>query len=291
MCRGTAIVVLALLLTSAWSRSQHKSVPADTVMVPEVGAPPTIDGKGDDPCWQHIQWQSIGYVWIPYGAAADTSDYSGKFKIAWSSRTNLLYFLIEVRDSVFVDGFTPGLGPDIYNYDITEVFIDEDASGGPHVFNGKGDIGREWGVNAANAFAYHIYAPFPPEGTVTTEHYVGDMGGTDWDHAKKFDYASHFPEFALRKTGHTAVWEFSLIVYNDKYTEENKEQSRSTLAPGKVMGLSVAYCDNDHPERTPKARDRMYGSVYEPPPGNLHWRNADYFGRIKLTKANEYLPK
>ena len=65
----------------------------------------------------------------------------------------------------------------------------------------------------------------------------------------------------LRKTGNTAVREFSLIVYDDTYTEENKESARVKLQAGKVMGLSVAYCDNDHPEKNPKVRDNMYGSV------------------------------
>jgi hypothetical protein len=29
----------------------------------------------------------------------------------------------------------------------------------------------------------------------------------------------------------------------------------------------------------------MFGSVWEPDPRNLHWQNADYFGKIKLVTA------
>jgi hypothetical protein len=204
--------------------------------------------------------------------------------VVWSSKTNLLYFLIEVTDSIFVDGFIPGKTADIYNYDIVEVFIDEDKSGGLHVFDGTGSVGREWGTNAQNAFAYHIYADFPKEGKVTTKCYAYDLGGTSWSDAKSMNYTSHLPSFALRKTGHKAVWEFSLIVYNDTYKDNmsHKENARPKLQAGKVMGLSVAYCDNDHPEKNPKVRDYMFGSVWEPSPGNFHWMNADYFGTIQL---------
>jgi histidinol phosphatase-like PHP family hydrolase len=111
------------------------------------------------------------------------------------------------------------------------------------------------------------------------------MGGTSWFDVKTFNRADHFPDFALRKTGNTAMWEFSLIVYNDTYKETNKEAARVALAPNKILGLSVAYCDDDHPEKNPNVRDYMFGSVHEPNPGNLHWKNADYFGRMRLTSA------
>ena len=82
-----------------------------------------------------------------------------------------------------------------------------------------------------------------------------------------------------------ARWEFSLIVYNDTYEENNREATRVELSAGKIMGLSLAYCDNDDPNENPKRRDNMFGSVWEPEPRNLHWQNADYFGRIKLVSA------
>jgi hypothetical protein len=200
----------------------------------------------------------------------------------WSSTTNLLYFLVEVTDDAFVDGFNLGVSSDIYNYDIIEVFIDEDKSGGLHVFDGTGDVGRELGTNAENAFAYHIYAAFPGEEQITTTCFAGDLDGTNWSDSRTVNYASHFPAFSLRKTGRTAVWEFSLIVYNDTYEENTKDAARSQLQIDKEMGLSLAYCDNDDPDEESKMRDNMFGSVYEPPPGNMHWMNADFFGRIKL---------
>jgi hypothetical protein len=276
-------VLLLLLLSVSPAMPQERTAQDDPVLAPEAGAVPVIDGIGGDSCWQNISWQPINEVWMPYGATVDTNDYSGRYKVVWSASTNLLYFLVDVTDDVFVDGFIPGVTSDIYNYDIAEVFIDEDKSGGKHVFDGTGEVGREFGTKAANAFSYHIYMPFPREGEVSTDVYAGDLTGTDWADARYPNYASHLPEFAMRVHGHEVVREFSLIVYNDTYSEKNKESARSKLAAGKIMGLSLAVCDNDHPEKEPKLREKFFGSVRVPAEANNeHWRNADYFGTVKL---------
>jgi hypothetical protein len=247
----------------------------EPVLAPDAITVPTLDGIGNDQCWQNVPWQNIDEVWIPYDGNISQSDYTGKYKVIWSSQTNLLYFLMEVTDDVFIDGFIEGVTADIYNFDICEVFIDEDKSGGEHRYDGM-YMGAN--SNAENAFAYHMYAEFPEEGQVTTEVHVDDMAGTQ-SNSYRPDYSSHFPEFAMRVKGDTCVREFSLIVYKDTYTEANKDAARSQLADGKVMGLSVAYCDNDNNDGY---RDNMFGSVWEPSPGNLHWQNADYFGTVKL---------
>jgi hypothetical protein len=265
--------------------SQHGPVQDNPVLAPEALTPPVIDGRGDDACWQNIPWQPIAQVWIPYGEKVDSADYFGRYKVIWSANTNLLYFIVEVTDDVFVDGFIQGKTADVYNYDIIEVFIDEDKSGGLHVFDAKDSTRLEWGSNAENAFSYHIYAPFPKEEEITTKHFAGDIAGTSWSDVRRVDYASHFPEFALRRDGTIAIWEFSLIVYNDTYcdTISNNDAARSRLKAGKVMGLSLAYCDNDHPEKEPKVRDKFFGSVWVHAAAyNDHWKNADYFGTVKL---------
>jgi hypothetical protein len=130
-----------------------------------------------------------------------------------------------------------------------------------------------------------MYAACPADGQVTTVCQVDDMAGTQ-SASTRANYTSHFPEFALHRTGQTAVREFSLMVYSDKYTESNKAAARSLLALDKVMGLSVAYCDNDGLTENPKVRDNMFGSVYEQPPGNMHWVNASYFGHVRLVAEN-----
>ncbi|MGA3288008.1 MAG: sugar-binding protein [Bacteroidota bacterium] len=279
------ICISLLFLLYGKAHSQHGLVQDDPVLAPNAVVAPTIDGIGDDACWQYVPWQSIDQVWIPYGdAMVDSADYYGRYKVVWSSTANLLYFLMEVTDDVFVDGYPNGGGA-IYDNDISEVFIDENKSGGLHIFDGKGSDTLQFGTNAENAFSYHMYAALPAAGQVTKQVYVDDLAGTSWGDSWRPDYTSHFPEFALRVTGHTAVREFSLIVYNDTYDNNNKDASRSQLVVGKEMGLSVAYCDNDDPNENPKVRDNMFGSVWEPSPGNLHWQNADYYGSVKLVAA------
>ncbi|MGD1046447.1 MAG: T9SS type A sorting domain-containing protein [Bacteroidota bacterium] len=164
----------------------------------------------------------------------------------------------------------------------------KNKSGGLHVLDATGNEALTYGTNAENAFAYHIYAAFPQEGQVTKSWYVYDQAGTTWAHVKSMNYTSHLPEFAMRVTGLTVVREFSLIVYNDTYedTMTNKNAARLLLEVGKEMGLSVAYCDNDHPNINPKVWENMFGSVWEPSPGNMHWMNASLFGHVKLVAEN-----
>jgi Carbohydrate family 9 binding domain-like/Secretion system C-terminal sorting domain len=242
------------------------SVQDDTVRVYNVAIAPVIDGIGDDAGWGNADWQTIDQVWINYGEFVEKSDYSGRYKIVWSSQENLLYFLIETTDDVAIGGFIEGQTADVYNYDISEVFIDENKSGGPHINDNP-----QTGENAENAFAYHIYCDFPEEGGVTHEHWVGDIPGP---------HTEHIPEFALRKTGDLYTREFSLKVYNENYDDNDPEASRVVLTKDKVMGLSVAYCDNDENDGQ---RDNFFGSVWVPKANyNNHWMNADDFGTAKL---------
>ena len=242
----------------------------DTVMVQEIAVPPVFDGIGNDNCWQDIPWQVIDQVWIPWGTTMDPDDFSGRYKVVWSSQTNLLYFLLEITDDVESDAYQhDGSTAAIYNFDMFEVFIDEDKSGGPHVFS-----------TPENAFAYHIFTAFPASGQTNTEFICDDMGS---------DYRSHFPAFILRKEGLVATWEFSLIVYNDTYSPENEEAARSMLAGDKIIGLSIAYNDDDEPEVDPALteRDNFIGSVAVSEEAyNDHWMNADDFGTLKLVSAD-----
>jgi hypothetical protein len=279
-------LVITIMMIFAETLNAGNKYTGSPILIPEASKLPTIDGEGNDACWNNVPWHSIGHVWIPYGTPmADATDFSGRFKIVWSPKTNLLYFLIEVQDDMFVDGFVPDVTADLYNFDVAEVFIDEDLSGGLHLFDGKGEVAKQWGSNAANAFTYHIYAPFPDSGKISSNPYVSDVAGTSWADATFPIRSSHIPDFALRKEGQTATWEFSLKVYNDTYNENNPEKSRVKLKAGKKIGISVAYCDNDNPQEYPKIRDNMFGSEWEPAPGNMHWMNADYFSSAELVKT------
>ena len=225
-------------------------------------------------------------MWIPYGANIDASDYSGRFKVAWSSAENLLYFIVEIVDDAAVGGFVKDVTEEIHNFDIIEVFIDEDKSGGYHVFDGKSNTAFGLGVNAENAFSYHIYADFPDKNKVVKDKIVLDNDGNSWSNRRWVDYSDHFPEFAFRKEGNTYRREFSLIVYNDTYEKDNVEDSRVKLHTGKVIGLSLAYCDNDGLNESPETRDNFFGSVnVKAGAYNDHWKNADDYGTFKLVSG------
>jgi hypothetical protein len=266
----------------------------DTLFIPKTTFSPVIDGSADDDVWDLMEWQPIDQIWMPWGNdAANLSqsnglqlwegpnDFTGNFKILWSEETNLLYFLVEIIDDEFVDGFLPGGSyPD---YDIVEVFIDEDRSGGPHVFDNVLYPGMSAcpTCNAENAFSYHLAADAKEDGEIQDQVYALDIAGSNWGTVR--DYASHLPEFAMVKNENTFIWEFSLIVHNDTYNHNDQEGSIVTLEEGKIMGLSMAYCDNDNPFESPLRRDHFFGSVEIPLSAhNSHWINADWFGVAKL---------
>ena len=265
--------ILAVNVTASFSQAR---VQDDTVKALQATIPPVINGVGDDDCWQKTKWQAIGQAWIPYGESVDPGDYSGKYKVAWSAFENILYFLVEITDDKFVDGYVydsiPGIGGGYYNNDILEVFLDENKSGGLHIYD-----------DAENAFSHHIVINAPAEGNTTDQCVVCDIAGSGGTDSWYPDYANHFPQFTVKKTGNQYVWEFSLAVYGDTYNHNNPELSRVKLQEGKVMGLSLAYCDNDDPDENPKKRDNFFGSVWVPESANNdHWKNADGYGTLML---------
>lgn len=262
-------------------------MPADTLFIPHTSAIPVIDGIETDDCWRNVRPQPIDQMWIPYGGAAASNDFQGSYKVLWSAETNLLYFNVIITDDAFVDGYRydsdPKKGDFYYNFDMLEVFVDEDMSGGFHVFDGTGDDVPLWGSSSMNAFAYHMILDAPADRATARTVTACDLAGKSWDDYTIANYASHLRSFAMRKAGNTYVWEFSLAVYSDAYDPVHPERSRSMLTNGKRLGLSLAYCDNDDVNETPKERDNFFGSVFVPKEANNdHWKNANGFRKAKL---------
>lgn len=166
-----------------------------------------------------------------------------------------------------------------------------------HVFDGAGNVANSWGSNAENAFSYHLAIDKPEPDKAQKQFNALDISGTNWGYPnqKVANYAGHFPGFAVTNDGNKYMWEFSLKVYNDKYLNSNQEASRVTLQPGNVMGLSMAYCDNDNPNESPLRRDHFFGSVYVPAEAyNDHWKQASGYGVAKLTETattSSFIPK
>jgi hypothetical protein len=258
--------------------------PTDTLWIKDVLVPPVINGNPSDNCWDSADWQPISQVWIPWGGTMDSIDFYGRYKVLWSSPQNLLYVLAEITDDAFVDGYvykSNAANNNYPDYDVLEVFLDENASKGKHVFDGTGQTGIDWGYNAENAFSYHIMANNPADGDTVREISVCDIAGTGWSDEWIPNYKLHFPEFALSRQGNHYYWEFSLKVYGEDYNPANlSEETRVMLQNGKIMGLSFAYCDNDEAGTT---RDNFIGSVWVPEVRyNNHWIDAIDFRASKL---------
>jgi hypothetical protein len=233
----------------------------DTINVPRIITPPVIDGSGSDLCWDSAVWNPMPYVWIPYGTTVPAADFTGRFKTVWNEKENLMYFLFEITDDIFVNGYVySAANGNYYLYDVVEVFIDENRSGGVHETNN-------------NAFAYHITG-----GNSTSEYDAIDMWGST-----RVNYRDHFPEFKRVQNGNVHTWEFSMMVLKDTYTPGSVPGDfKSTLQADKRMGFSAAYCDDDHSSSNPQ-RDHFIASKYQTAAeSNNSYINASIFGFMKL---------
>lgn len=240
------------------------TVQDDPVMARECEIVPTIDGIADEACWDAAKWQPIDQVWITWGEEMDPADFTGRFKVTWSSETDMIYLLVEVIDDVLVDGYKyPQDG--YYQWDVVEVFFDEDASGGDHTLD-------------QNAFAYHITA-----GNDEVDFETMDLAA-NW---AAVNYSDHM-DVKIVNNGGIYTWEIAMMVYNEDYNTNSNSNPTEQLEVGKVSGLSIAYCDNDDPDENPKTRDNFIGSVAVPQANfNDHWQNADWFGSLQLV-ASDY---
>ncbi|MDZ7723883.1 MAG: sugar-binding protein [candidate division KSB1 bacterium] len=253
------------------TRDASNDTQDDTVLVHHVTDVPVIDGNADDACWRQTDWQEIGQTWMPYDAFVLSDDFNGRYKCIWNSDSNRVYFLVDIKDDVLVDGYEVGDGG-YYKYDVLELFVDEDYSGGLHQ-QGQG------AQNSENAFAYHMNVNFPGDGNTT--HELVAMDQYEWN--QTVNYSDHFPEFAVKQYSHKNIYEFSLKMYSDDFDIDQPEASRVNLTENKMIGFSMAYCDNDDPDESPKTRDHFFGSVtVAHQDSNNHWINADHFGTIML---------
>ena len=242
----------------------------DSIQAFHTNTVPVIDADSSDLCWQAAKWQSINYFWMSYGVPIPPADFSGRFKVLWNRTTNLLYFLVEITDDVFVKGYTFANNNGTYpNYDVVELFIDEDRSGGTHTFDN-------------NAFAYHITG-----GNSSLSYTAVDIWGSNWAN-NKVDYSNHLPEFVRAFDGNHYYWEFSLMALKNTFTPTaTPADHKATLSVGKRMGLTVAYCDNDNPNENPLVRDNFIASKYVPQANyNDSYMNATLFGSLLLADDN-----
>jgi hypothetical protein len=216
---------------------------------PKLAAPVVIDGVADKAAWEDPAWRKIDRRWLGPEYAGD--DFEGRFKVAWTGEK--LYLLVEITDDILFDSHRDPLAR-YWDDDCLEIFIDEDYSGGDHQFN-------------HNAFAYHL----------SLDNQAIDIGTDE----RPRNY-SHHVESRWKQHGGRIVWEVAIDIYDDTYKDDSDANVPVRLQAGKVMGLMVAYCDNDGSE----LRENFIGSESVPEgPKDRGWIDAGLFGELELVEA------
>ena len=213
---------------------------------PLASVAPTVDGVADEAIWERARWQEIKYRWL--GPEYTDADFQGRFKVVWTA--DKLYILGEFVDDILIDSHRDPL-VQYWDDDCLEIFIDEDYSGGEHQYN-------------HNAFAYHM----------SLDNQAIDMGTDERPH----NY-SHHVESEWKQHGNTIVWEVAIDIYTDSYEDGSDDNEPIQLSAGKLMGLMLAYCDNDGSE----LRENFIGSESVPSgPKDRGWIDAGLFGALIL---------
>ncbi|MBV6644279.1 MAG: DUF4038 domain-containing protein [Cyclobacteriaceae bacterium] len=203
-----------------------------------------IDGQAET-LWEGAPWASISNEWLPDAAELSSpQDFSGKYKALWSEK--YLYLLVQITDDQLVDDIEDPLD-DYWEDDLLEVFVDPDMSGGLH-------------QNNYNAFAYHIAAK---DGKVVDL----DVSG------KPVLFENHL-KISIGKAGNVYTWEMAIPIYDNTFQYGTSKNKPLSLEAGKVLGFSIAYCDDDG-----NGRENFIGTV---PEGLDSWIDASLFGRLKL---------
>ncbi len=215
---------------------------------PRARQAPTVDGVADEAVWKRARWQALTHRWL--GPEYSKTDFQGRFKVVWTSER--IYILGEFVDDILFDSHRDPL-VQYWDDDCLEVFVDEDYSGGDHQYN-------------HNAFAYHV----------SLDNQAIDIGTDKAPHSY-----SHHVQSRWRQYGNKIVWEVAIDIYADDYVDGSDKNEPVKLVPGKVIGLMLAYCDNDGSE----LRENFVGS--ESAPGDKKdrgWIDAGLFGSVVLVE-------
>jgi hypothetical protein len=220
-----------------------------TYTAPMAAVPPTIDGVAKEAAWQEAEWRELNHRWL--GPEYTSDDFQGRYKIVWTA--DKLYVLGEFVDDVLLDTHRNPL-VQYWDDDCLEIFIDEDFSGGDHQFN-------------HNAFAYHI----------SLDNQAIDIGTNQ--QAQNY---SHHVDSRWKQVGDKIVWELAIDIYTDEYIDGSDNNERVTLSAGHLLGLMIAYCDNDGSE----LRENFIGSeAVNEGPKDRGWIDAGIFGSLILVET------
>jgi hypothetical protein len=246
----SVLIFFTLLIVSNANAQTQK----DTIFTNFSETPVIVDGSDADACWAAATWHAIDQVWIPYNAKMVAGDFEGRYKVAWDA--NYLYILVEVKDDMLSDDHSNPL-QNWWDDDAVELFIDENRSKGDHERNN-------------NAFAYHVsltYDAIDQNSSGAGVNYKNNM-------TVKMDTIGQ----------DTYLWEFAVKMYSASFNISNPEASRVKLTPDKLMGFTIAYCDND----AGTTRENFIGSmIMTQPTANDNYKTANYFGSMLLVDSDQ----
>jgi len=247
MYKPMYVLCLGLLILATSCKQDQKPETTETytgLTATYTERPISIDGLIDN-AWKDTPWRPIDQVWEGYGLTPQ--DFKGEYKVKYDK--NYLYILANIIDEKLYDQEEDGL-LNYWDDDCLEVFVDEDRSGGLHQYN-------------HNAFAYHI----------SLDRKITDMGIDSLPH-----YYNDHVKSARKSSGMRHIWEASIKIYDDSYTDGGKN-TPVNLGSGKKMGFAIAYCDNDGS----KERENFIGStVIEGKDKDRAWIDAGLFEELRL---------
>lgn len=232
--------------------------------------PPVIDGIGDENCWINAAWSPINQP-IDGRLLPDSTDFYGRYKVTWDAAR--IYILMEITDDKLND-YRVNPKDNYWQDDCAEFFIDEDHTPEEHMC----------GLSAFNAFAYHIAAVARDKASYSTGlivahdapnaiQHVIDLG-EDCDTWNALNLDDHVM-VKISKNGNKYTWELEFKIYDKNYNQHRSDNIPVTLAPNKILGFAIAYCDDDSGER-----DNMISSVAD---------HNDYSGPYPFYRfTNEY---
>jgi hypothetical protein len=250
----SARLKLLICLLIGFSNFSIGQTQNDTIYAFKSLVPVVVDGTANDECWSTAVWRPINQVWIPYGASMSSADFTGRYKVSWDSL--YLYVLVEVVDDVLSDDHAVAT-QNWWDDDCVEVFLDENRSKGNHEKNN-------------NAFAYHV--------SLFYDAIDLDAQGNGVNYKQNIKVVMDTLE------NHTYLWEMAIKNYSATFNLSNPEASRVKLVPNKLMGFTIAYCDND----LTTSRENFIGSIYmTAATANNNYITADYFGTLLLVDQEE----
>jgi hypothetical protein len=238
-------ISVVLMTVAAHSNASAQKVRYEAF---KSGTAPVLDGIPDDECWIRGDWGLMDQQWFDYRNMPDSADFYGRYKAVWTNEK--LYLLLQITDDVLLDDITDPL-VDYWEDDCIEVFIDEDKNGGDHKCCSQ----------AYNAFAYHT-------SPVTLD--AVDLSD-DGDFVPKL--FNDNVDIAVHSTGNLHTVEIAITLFDDTYNEDSVN-TPVTLEANKLMGFSIAYCDDDGFGREDFLATQAGGLD--------SWMDADLFGELLL---------